>query len=146
MGIESVLYRFHPAALDADDLAEQLALRGATRGDREGTFVLFDGDHWIDLELRSIDPRGTSVMMRVAVTNPVSVVPVLDALASDLIARYGGQLTAPGGRVLADQDRRAVLSADFSTRRQLFTDKFGELALPVSADEVFAKMPAAPEA
>ncbi len=145
MGIESVVYRFEPAACNVAELAKFLSLRGVRDGDADDKYVLASSEHWIDLQVWATGSNVASISLRVAVTNPPSVVPILDALASDLLTRYGGRLTAPGGRVLDDQDRRAILSADFSSGRRLFSEQLGDLTLPISADQVFARLAALPD-
>jgi len=138
MGIESVAYGFEPAEAEVGDLVEQLRLRGATTGDREDAYVLSGPDHWIDVLVRANGSRVEVVHLRVAVTNPASVVCVLDGLVADLLARFGGRLTdAAGRRVLQEHDRLDVLMGEFSLGRERFTRNFGELTLPVSAEQVF---------
>ena len=146
MGIESVSYRFEPSECELVDLVEWLRLRGATDGDRDGTYVLSGPDYWIDLLVRASGSRVAVVQLRVAVTNPVSVVGLLHELASAMLDRFGGRVTdAAGRRVLHDQDRFDVLMTEFSIGRERFTQNFGELTLPVSADQVFSQLRAASE-
>jgi hypothetical protein len=146
MGIESVSYRFEPSECDLVNLLERLQLRGATDGDREDRYVLSGADYWIDLLVRASGSRVEVVQFRVAVTNPVSVVLLLHELVSDLLDRFGGRVTdAAGRRVLHDQDRFDVLMSEFSVGRERFTQNFGELTLPVSADQVFSRLRATSE-
>ena len=140
MGIESVLYRLEPSECSVEDLVEWLRSREMVNGDREGTYVVSGADHWIDVLVRASAARVGLVQFRVAVTNPVSVVPLLDELISELLARFGGRVTAPGGLVLHDKGRFDVLMNDFSSGRDRFTQIYGELILPVSADQVFSRL------
>lgn len=141
MGIESVVYRFEPQESETIGLVNYLRLRGATDGDREGTYVLSTADCWIDLRLDSEGPQARALMMRVAVTNQTAVVPVLEELMTGLVARWGGRITdATGNRVIQDADRLSTLTAEYQTARDRFTGPLGDVTLPVSADEVFARL------
>ena len=141
MGIESVVYRLNPSACTVDDLTAFLLPRMSTRSDSPHTFVLADDEHWIDVKAWVTGREVESIDIRVAVTNPVSVVPMVDGLASALLQRFGGTLRAPARhRSLTDAERRAVLLEDFTVGRRRFTEFYGHLLLPVSADEVFERL------
>jgi hypothetical protein len=140
VGIESVSYRFAPSECEVADLAEWLRLRGATNGTREGTYVLSGQDYWVDLLVRADGPHVVTIRLRVAVTNPASVVLLLGELIDELRAQFGGQVTNASGRVLYDQDRLDLMVSEFNVGRERFTQKFGDLILPVSADQVFSQL------
>jgi hypothetical protein len=142
MGIESVLYRVEPSECEVTDLAEWLRLRGATSGARDATYVLSEPGYWIDLLAQASGSHVDLVQFRVAVTNPVSVIPLLDELISELLVRFGGRVTSVlGKRVLYDRDRLEVMMREFTIGRERFTRHHGdEFILPVSADEVFSRL------
>jgi hypothetical protein len=143
MGIESVSYRFEPAGTAIAELTDWLRLHGATSGERQGTYVMAGPNHWIDLLVRSDGPRAAAIQFRVAITSPISVVAILDGLISQLRGRFAGNVMDAAGRVLEDQDRLGVLHDDFSKGRSRFTEHYGDVLMPVSADEVFARLRAA---
>jgi hypothetical protein len=143
MGIESVSYRFEPASADVAELVDWLRLHGAVSGDRHGTFIIAGTDHWIDLLVRDDGQRALVVQFRVAITNPLSVVATLDRLISELHAHFVGRVTDAAGRVLEDEDTLSLLRDDFSRGRSRFTEIYGDVMMPISADHVFARLRAA---
>jgi hypothetical protein len=140
MGIESVSYRFKPAGVDVERLVDWLQLRGATGGGEEGLFVVAGADYWIDLAVRADGPLVAAVQFRVAVTNPVSVVAVLEDLISQLCRRFDGTVTDAAGRVLEAEDWPGVILDEFARGRLRFTQVFGDIVMPVSADQVFTRL------
>src|SRR4051794_21953403 len=110
MGIESVMYRVQPSECDIVDLVEWLRTRGANQGNQEDRFVISETDYWMDLLVLTDGPRVAAVQLRVAVTNPISVVRLLDDLVTGILARFGGRVTdVSGRRVLSNQDRHRVM-------------------------------------
>lgn len=140
MGIESVSYRFKPAGADVAELVDWLRLRGAASGGEVGLFVVAGADYWIDLAVRADGSQAVAVQFRVAVTNTVSVVAVLEDLISQLCRRFNGTVTDAAGRVLEAQERTGVILDDFTRGRLRFTEIFGDIVMPVSADQVFARL------
>lgn len=140
MGIESVSYRFKPAGADVTELVDWLRMHGATSGGEQGLYVVAGADYWIDLAVRADGSRAVSVQFRVAITNPVSVVAVLEGLIYQLCRRFDGDVTDAAGRVLEAQDREGVILDDFTRGRSRFTEIFGDIVMPVSADQVFARL------
>ena len=140
MGIESVTYWFEPSTGNDAGLAEWLQARGATPRDREGAYVLSGADYWIDLWELPSDSGSRMLHVRVAVTNPASVTGLLRSLFSELVDVFGGTVTDIGSRrVFTDlRDDPGKFDHEFIAKRRRFTEKFGELVLPVSADDVFA--------
>lgn len=144
MGIESLVYRFESQDSETIGLASYLQSRGAIDGDREGTYVLSTADYWIDLRVISQGSDARTLLMRVAVTNPMAVVAVLDELMTGLVARWGGRIADPSGsRVIPEGNRLATLTGDYRAAREQFTRQLGDVTLPVSADEVFPRLRAA---
>ncbi len=141
MGIESIVYRFELQECGIKEFSEWLRLSGASSGGRPGAYVLSGADYWLDLLVQAKGSVISVVRLRVAFTNPVSVVPLLNEVMSELMTCFGGRVTdAAARRVIGDTERLAVLMAEFADGRERFTQNFGDIVLPVSADQVFARL------
>ncbi|WP_141538652.1 hypothetical protein [Isoptericola jiangsuensis] len=117
-----------------------LNLLGAVDAEAHGTFVVAGSNYWIDLSVRTDGPRVDEIQFRVAVTNPVSVVDILDGLLAQISSHFNGSLTDAAGRELTEPDVTSSIRADFVRGRARFVSVFGEVDIPVSADDVFASL------